>query len=436
MILKGSQRSGAKQLGLHLLKTDENEHMEVHDIRGFMAEDVLGAMKEAQATAMGTKCKQHLFSISLNPPQHADVSPEQFEAALAKIEERMLLTEQARVVVFHEKEGRRHAHAVYSRIIADEMKAVQLSHYKNKLHEVSKELFIEHGWEMPNGMRDKKNRDPRNFTLDEWQQAKRMGKNAGDLKAVIQDAWNISDSRKAFERALEDRGMFLAKGDKRGHVAVTYEGEAISAARYAGKKAKEVRERLGKPDELRTVAETKDHIADFMTPQVNKYIREAKFKSFEEMQPLTIQRETMTQAHKVERNRLTKGQEHRWQDETNARAARMRKGFKGMWDKLTGKHAEQRKQNEIETLKALERDKQQANDLRKAQLDERRKLQAEIQQMRFEATKQQAELYKDLASYNRMQERQAGSLTERFNTHSRLQRIKSPRKNKGPNLER
>ena len=43
MILKGSQRGGAKQLGLHLLKTEENEHVELHDIRGFVSEDVIGA---------------------------------------------------------------------------------------------------------------------------------------------------------------------------------------------------------------------------------------------------------------------------------------------------------------------------------------------------------------------------------------------------------
>lgn len=43
MILKGSQRGGAKQLGLHLLKTAENEHVEIHDVRGFMTDDVVGA---------------------------------------------------------------------------------------------------------------------------------------------------------------------------------------------------------------------------------------------------------------------------------------------------------------------------------------------------------------------------------------------------------
>ena len=73
MILKGSQRSGAKQLGLHLLKTDENEHVELHEIRGFVSDDVIGALREAEAIAKGTKCRQYLFSVSLNPPQTENV---------------------------------------------------------------------------------------------------------------------------------------------------------------------------------------------------------------------------------------------------------------------------------------------------------------------------------------------------------------------------
>ena len=54
MILKGSQRGGAKQLGAHLLKTEENEHVELHDIRGFLSDDVIGALREAEAIAKGT----------------------------------------------------------------------------------------------------------------------------------------------------------------------------------------------------------------------------------------------------------------------------------------------------------------------------------------------------------------------------------------------
>ena len=38
MILKASQRAGAKQLAKHLLRLDENDHVEVHELRGFVAE--------------------------------------------------------------------------------------------------------------------------------------------------------------------------------------------------------------------------------------------------------------------------------------------------------------------------------------------------------------------------------------------------------------
>ena len=170
MILKGSQRSGAKQLGLHLLKTEENEHVELHEIRGFISDDVIGALREAEAIAKGTKCRQYLFSVSLNPPQTENVRIETFEQAIRSIEERNGLTDQPRVIIFHEKEGRRHAHAVWSRIDAETMTAKPMSFYKNKLQEVSRQLYLENGWKMPRGLVDSKERDPRNFSLAEWQQ--------------------------------------------------------------------------------------------------------------------------------------------------------------------------------------------------------------------------------------------------------------------------
>ena len=47
MILKGSQRAGGSQLALHLLKTDENEHVEVHEVSGFMSDTPMEAFNEA-----------------------------------------------------------------------------------------------------------------------------------------------------------------------------------------------------------------------------------------------------------------------------------------------------------------------------------------------------------------------------------------------------
>ena len=202
MILKASQRSGAKQLGLHLLKTEENEHVEVHEVSGFVADDLMGAMQEAYALSRGTKCQQFLFSVSLNPPADESVRIDVFEQACAMIEERLGLQGQPRIIVFHEKEGRRHAHAVWSRIDPETMTAKPLPFFKTKLRDVAKQLFLENGWRLPQGFVDSQLRDPRNFTLAEWQQAKRGGIDPRQVKAAIHECWAISDSPHAFAAAL------------------------------------------------------------------------------------------------------------------------------------------------------------------------------------------------------------------------------------------
>ncbi len=127
MILKGSQRGGGQGLAVHLMRTDENEHVEVHELRGFAADDLPGAFKEAQAVSRATRCRQFLFSLSLNPPETENVSVATFEAAIDRVEEKLGLEGQPRAVVFHEKEGRRHAHCVWSRIDAETMTAKQMS---------------------------------------------------------------------------------------------------------------------------------------------------------------------------------------------------------------------------------------------------------------------------------------------------------------------
>ena len=114
MILKGSQRGGSKQLAAHLLKTHDNEHVEVHELRGFSADDLQAALQEIYAVSRGTRAKQFLFSLSLNPPAHEHVPVEDFEKAIEAAERKLGLDGQPRAVVFHEKEGRRHVHVVWS----------------------------------------------------------------------------------------------------------------------------------------------------------------------------------------------------------------------------------------------------------------------------------------------------------------------------------
>ena len=36
MILKGNRRGGAVQMALHLLNSEDNEHVTIHEMRGFI----------------------------------------------------------------------------------------------------------------------------------------------------------------------------------------------------------------------------------------------------------------------------------------------------------------------------------------------------------------------------------------------------------------
>ena len=97
MILKGNQRAGGRQMALHLLNGEQNEHVNVHEVSGFMAQDVLGALNEAYALSKGTKCKQFMYSLSLNPPQDEKVDIETFEKTLERVEQKLGLQGQPQI---------------------------------------------------------------------------------------------------------------------------------------------------------------------------------------------------------------------------------------------------------------------------------------------------------------------------------------------------
>ena len=274
MILKGSQRAGASQLARHLSNLADNDHVEVHALRGFVADTLLGALNEAYAVSRGTRCRQFLFSLSLNPPEKERVAVEIFEGAIDAIEAKLGLSGQPRALIFHEKDGRRHAHVVWSRIDPVRMKAVNLPHYKLKLRDMSRQLYLENDWKMPRGLMNSAERDPLNFTLAEWQQARRANTDPRVIKGALQDCWAVSDSKAAFANALAARGFYLARGDRRGHVVIDWRGDVYAVSRWVGVRAKDVRAKLGEPDELPSVEEVRRQTAARFGEKLKAFIGE------------------------------------------------------------------------------------------------------------------------------------------------------------------
>lgn len=383
MILKGSQRSGAKPLAVHLLNERDNDHVTVFELRGFVASDLLGAFREAEAISKGTRCTQYLFSLSLNPPVGASVSEEQFRQAAEDAEQRLGLKGQPRAIVFHEKEGRRHAHVVWSRIDADSMKAINLPHFKRRLNELGKELYLQHDWPLPDGMKHAGGKSPLNFTLDEWQRAKRLDIDPREIRQIFREAWKQSDSVKAFGAALAERGFFLAKGDRRGFVATDAQGEVFAVAKWTGLKAKEVTARFGSPDRLPDVASVQREVAGLMTDKLRTFIADVKARHDRDASSLRGELASMRGQHRAERESLKAKQSSRWEAETAERAARIRTGFMGLIDRVTGKAKALRDENMRDAMAGLARDQKQRDALVRDQMRERSVLQERINEMRL-----------------------------------------------------
>jgi hypothetical protein len=397
MILKGNQRGGGKQMALHLLNGDKNEHVSVHEVSGFVASDVIGALNEAYALSKGTKCKQFMYSLSLSPPANEDVPVSVYEAAMKRIEKKLNLIGQPRVVVFHEKEGRRHAHCVWSRIDTDKMKAINISHPKLKLNTIAKSLYLEHGWQMPDGFRDKSRKNPLNYTRAEWQQAARTGQSPKAIKATLQECWVVSDERKEFEQALQECGYYLAKGDRRGYVAVDIHGEVYSLTRQLRVKKKDLQERLGNSETLPPVSKVKDKISGQLSDMFKNFLDEQNKDHQKELSPLLKAKHAMTLQHRKDRAAQKYFQEKRWQSEELKRSAKIRSGFKGIWDKLNGRYWKSRKQNEQETAHCHTRDQKERETLITTQLYMRQNLQMQLNQVKTKHENNRQHLIRDLS---------------------------------------
>jgi hypothetical protein len=401
MILYGSQRGRSAELAVHLLNGDQNEHVAVHEIRGFAADDLAGALEEAFAVSKGTRCSQFLFSLSLNPPETEEVPIEDFESAIHEVERKLGLSDQPRVIVFHEKNGRRHCHAVWSRIqaVGGKLCAINMDFYKRKLTELSRQFFIEHGWELPKGLQKAKDKDPMNLTREEYRQSVRLVEDPQALKAMFRRCWEQTDTRATFARALEEHGFFLARGDRRGYVAVDVKGGIYSLTRWLDVGTRDLKARIGATETLPSAEQAKGFITSRMTANLERFIEAAKAKAKEMRAPLVQEIRTMTAQHRKERAELLDKQQKRWVDETKQRSRRLARGVKGIWERITGDYQKIRTINEAETKAALERDRKELQALIRQQLEERQKLQKAAVFYREEHRFELYRLRREMAQY-------------------------------------
>jgi Ti-type conjugative transfer relaxase TraA len=366
MILEGNERGYGAELAQHLLNARDNEHVTVHSIDGFASDDLYGAFAEVEAISQATQCQKYLFSLSLNPPINETVPVDIFEKAIRDIEHKLGLVGQPRAIVFHEKEGRRHAHCIWSRIDGVKLKAINLPHYKRKLFGISQELYPEHGWNMPDGFRNKKERDPLNYTRQEHGQAKRTKRDPKLTKAMFRQCWEASDTRSSFEAALFENGFILARGERRGFVAIDANGKVWSLSRWCSVKPKLLRVKLGSEELLPSIDEALTsqpiHLSSPKTEETNPSF------TFNKTQTISRQRE--------ERKALLKFQEQRRITLLKKRQQSLPRswGLQSIFMRITGLHKTMLEDFDAESADLQKQDNQEQQALIERHLSERRLL--------------------------------------------------------------
>lgn len=379
MILKASARVYGRELALHLMNAEDNEHVELIELRGFVSDDLIDAFQEAEALCQGTRrTRKYLFSLSMNPPEYADVSRDAFEATANRVEAKLGLTGQPRAMVLHDKSGRLHAHVVWSRIDAETMTAKPLPYFKLKLMDIAHDLYLEHEWTLPNGLRAHGAARAENYDLAEAQQSKRVKRDPEALKAMFQSCWNGSDSLGAFQAALREHGFGLARGDRRAFVAIDTSNEVYSLSRWCGMKKKELEAKLGNPDDLPDIETVR---SELIAQGEERKQQDAQRRANElrtRIKPMLLGRTEMIRQHRAARQKLTQKQNQRAESEAKERSMRFARGLGAVWQFVTGKRARLKQENETDLAACKARDQRERENLGSTQRKERRTLEIQI----------------------------------------------------------
>ena len=136
---------------------------------------------------------------------------------------------------------------------------------------------------------------------------------------------------------------------------------------------------------------------------------------------LAARKARIVEQQRKERAELEAAQAKRWAKETQDRTSRLNKGFRGIWDRITGKHARQTRDNERETLIALQRDRKEKDALVERHIDERQTFHQLAKQSKAAHGREVAELHRDIGEYMRMGSAERLKLREQFREASRDQ---------------
>jgi hypothetical protein len=162
---------------------------------------------------------------------------------------------------------------------------------------------------------------------------------------------------------------------------VDWRGEFYPISRWTSVKAKEVRARLGLPDDLPSVTAIKQVFAKEQNAKINDFRSDVDSARQKDIEGFERQRAALVTEHRNARAVLKEQQSKRQIIETRARAARLPTGIKALWLRVTGRYRKILDENEAAYEHEKSRDQRERQRLIDQQLKQRRVLQHEKLEM-------------------------------------------------------
>lgn len=223
MIAKGTTHNNGARLAAYMIAGHDGQRAELWQLRGFGSTDIKDAFRSVHVMAEATKCEQPFFHVQVRNRAGEKLTRQQWEIAADRIQKMLGLTGQPRAIAFHIYEnGDEHMHLAVSLIDAETMKARRLPFFKYRLKTISRELEKEFGLQPVKNTREGPIKYAPTRAQDE--QARRLGVDLHEVRNTIRACWDRSDNGRSFQASLEDEGLTLALGDRRGFVVIDHEG--------------------------------------------------------------------------------------------------------------------------------------------------------------------------------------------------------------------
>lgn len=255
MIIKGRSRGAARQLAAYLLSA-KNEKVTVLDVRGTAQSHLKGALQEMEAVGLSvTQSRKVLYHAQIAPSRHDNLTGSQFLELADRLEKRLGLAGQPRVIVEHQYEGHQHLHVVWGRADTEKGQVISDSWDRREHHLLCRQVEKEWGLQQVQssyqagarrGNPTQRDRECRQNTRIR-EEAKEIGEVAREKELVRSEiawCWGNSQSGQALCKNLREMGYSVAEG-RAGPIALDQQtGATYSLARYAGVRREEVRQRL------------------------------------------------------------------------------------------------------------------------------------------------------------------------------------------------